>query len=62
MNPQSNTPKIIMGEELKRASEIKYLGVKIDEKLSWVPHISKVKNDIVKFSSIFAKLGYDTPK
>ena len=62
MNPQSNTPKIIMGEELKRASEIKYLGVKIDEKLSWVPHISKVKNDIVKFSSIFAKLRYDIPK
>ena len=42
--------------------DIKYLGVKIDEKLSWGSHINKVKTDIVKFTSIFAKLRYSIPK
>ncbi len=60
----TNVPnaKIVMGDELKRAHEIKYLGVKIDEKLSWESHVNKVKSEIIKYSSIFAKLRYSIPK
>ncbi len=49
---------ILMGEELKQKEEIKYLGIKIDDKLSLEKHVNKIKNEIVKFCSIFAKLRY----
>ena len=51
-----------MGNKLSRAKEIKYLGVQIDEKLSWSSHINKVKSEIIKYSSIFAKLRHFVPK
>ena len=34
------------GKELKKLSEIKFLGVKIDEYLTWVPHIKFVTNKV----------------
>lgn len=39
----TNTQSILMinGVEIERVSEIKFLGVKIDNKLSWKPHQSK---------------------
>ena len=61
-NSQPSTGAISMGDNLSRAKEIKYLGVIIDEKLSWSSHINKVKSEIIKFSSIFAKLRHFVPK
>ena len=61
-NSLTSTGTISMGDELARAEEIKYLGVKIDEKLSWSSHVNKVKSEIIKFSSIFAKLRHSVPK
>ena len=34
------------GKELEKLSEIKFLGVKIDEYLTWVPHIKFVTNKL----------------
>ena len=46
-----------MGEPLKQADDIKYLGINIDTKLLWQKHVDKIKNEIVKYASMFAKLG-----
>ncbi len=54
--------KIEMSVELTRAHDIKYLGRKIDDKLSWDSHVNKVKSEIIKYSAIFAKLRHSIPK
>ena len=61
-NSQPSTGAISMGDKLSRAKEIKYLGVIIDEKLSWSSHINKVKSEIIKFPPILAKLRRFVPK
>ena len=42
-----------MDSNIKEATDIKYLGLKIDSKLTWSKHVEKVKSEIVKFASLF---------
>lgn len=59
LNP--NNTIIINSTEIKRNEEVKYLGVIIDEKLTWKEHIKYVILKITKFCSIFYKLRYLVP-
>ena len=36
------------GSILNVTNEIKYLGVNIDDKITWIPHITYVKNKVSK--------------
>ena len=59
-NRPTNTEKKLMinGIELERVSEIKFLGVLIDNKLSWKPHINYIKAKISKSIAILNKTKY----
>ena len=48
-----NTELKIGTAVLKRVTSCKYLGVIIDDKLSWQEHIDSVYIKIIKFTSIF---------
>ena len=56
------TLTIKMGDTLKQSEEIKYLGIKLDSKLTWKNHVEKIKLETIKFASIFYKLRYIVPK
>ncbi len=60
-NKIHDTTTILMGDGLKQKEEIKYLCIKIDDKLSWEKHVNKIKTENVKFCSILAKLRYSIP-
>ena len=45
---------------LEKCTSYKYLGVLVDEKLSWKPHIDHICNKISKMCGIFSKLRYTT--
>ena len=45
---------------LEKCTSYKYLGVLLDDKLSWKPHIDYICNKISKMCGIFAKLRYST--
>ena len=45
---------------LEKCSNYKYLGVYLDDKLSWKPHIDYISNKISKMCGIFSKLRYST--
>lgn len=51
----TNKKLMINGIELERVSEIKFLGVVIDSKLSWKPHIKYIKTKISKSLAILNK-------
>ena len=53
MNHSSNV--VIGGSILTEIDEIKYLGVIIDKKLTWIPHITYVKNKVSKGIGIMFK-------
>ena len=59
-NRSTNTEKklTINGVQLERVSERKFLGVIIDNKLSWKPHISYIKAKISKSIAILNKAKY----
>ena len=46
----------IENQNLLKSSTCKYLGIIIDENLSWINHIDFVYNKLVKFSCIFYKI------
>ena len=46
---------------LKRVSSCKYLGVIIDDKLKWIPHIETVTLKLKRFVGILWKLRYKLP-
>ena len=48
----------IEGNILERVKEVRYLGVYIDEKLSWKSHINKLKSKLISASYILSKLRY----
>ena len=51
-----------MGDILNYSDDIKYLGVKLGTKLSWVKQINKVKSEIMKYTSMFSKFSHYLPK
>ena len=46
------------GHTLKQVKETKYLGVILNEKLNWEPHISFIRNKLVKASYLLSKLRH----
>jgi len=46
---------------LKQVSCCKYLGIIIDNKLTWLEHINCIYNKILKFTSIFYKIRHILP-
>ena len=47
-----------MGVTLNRVTSAKYLGIIIDDKLSWVHHIQSLKNKLLKLGGMISKLWY----
>ena len=46
---------------IKRVSQVKFLGIIIDEHLTWHPHILLVKNKIAKITGVIKRLKYTLP-
>ena len=46
---------------LKQVQSVKYLGVIIDDNLSWKDHIKSVCNNLIKYIGIFYKIRYKLP-
>ena len=44
--------EITMDSDIKEATDIKNLGLKIDSKLTLSKHVERVKNETVKFASL----------
>ena len=51
----------IDGHKIKPKSTIKYLGLILDEHLSWKPFISKLKKKLTRAIGIISKLRHSTP-
>ena len=57
--PDSKTDDVrltLNGIQIKKVTSCRYLGVIIDNKLSWAEHIKHVYNKLVRYTSIFYKL------
>ena len=52
----------ISNTKIKKVTSCKYLGVIVDEQLSWEDHIEHVFKKLIKFTSIFYKLRSILPK
>ena len=48
--------EIRIGDVVKRSDSVKYLGLLIDEKLTWEKHIDELGSKIVQYASIFRKV------
>lgn len=59
--PQHDINLSINTTEIKRCEHVKYLGVWIDQNLTWKQHIDHIYSKIVKFVGIFYKLAYKLP-
>ena len=61
--PEDNNLNIsINSTPIKRVPQIKFLGIIIDEHLTWQPHINIVKNKIAKTIGIIKRLRSTLPK
>ena len=55
-------PKIcINGIELERVQDFNFLGLTINENLSWKPHVNKIAHKISKYSGILCRLKHFLP-
>ena len=64
-NKSKKKPKLnifINNNLLKQQDKIKYLGILIDQKLNWKPHINKLKSNLSKTCFLLAKLKPYTNK
>ena len=52
---------LLLGTPIVRVKDCKYLGIIIDERLKWDTHIDAIYNNLIKFTSIFAKLRVILP-
>ena len=63
---QKDIPKlipsiIINGIEMERVDHITYLGVILDENMSWKPYMDMLANTISKYTGILNKLKHYQP-
>ena len=65
-SPKKNNPApnigIRIGEDIKRSSYVKYLGLIIDEQLTWEKHLEELGSKIVRYASIFRKVRHLLPR
>ena len=54
--PKSYMPLLIEGKSIPQSDKMRYLGVVVDQKLSWVAHYKKTKQKIYPAISIFTRL------
>jgi ribonucleases P/MRP protein subunit RPP40 len=53
---------ILKGEKVERVSEFKYLGIWIDQKLSWNKHVNEICSKISPFIGLISRIRYFTSK
>src|SRR6218665_419858 len=58
----SNLNLLIDNTQLARVSKVKFLGVIIDEHLTWKPHIEHVKSKVTKIVGVMYRLKGSLPK
>ena len=59
--PQNEEFQIkVVSTKIENCTHYKYLGVLLDEKLSWKPHVEHICNKISKVCGIFSKLRHAT--
>ena len=51
----------INGIEIERVADFNFLGLTINENLSWKPHVNKISNKISKYSGILCRLKHFLP-
>ena len=54
-------PVIVNNYPIQRVSQVKFLGIIIDEHLTWLPHILLVKNKIAKIIGVIKRLKNTLP-
>ena len=55
-------PKIVINHiELERVNNFNFLGLTINENLSWKPHVDKISNKISKYSGVLCRLKHFLP-
>ena len=57
-----NTPEVRIGDVIQKSDSVRYLGLIIDEKLTWEKHIDELGNKINRYASIFRKICDLLPK
>ena len=57
-----NTPEVRIGDVIQKSDSVRYLGLIIDEKLTWEKHIDELGNKINRYASIFRKIRDLLPK
>jgi hypothetical protein len=58
----SSTPITVHNQQLKYAKVVKYLGLYIDESLTWQLHVEQIQKKIVAPIGILKRLSYCIPK
>jgi len=58
---KNSTRLIIDGQEIKKVSNCRYLGVIVDDELKWTDHIQHIYSKLLKYTSIFYKLRAKVP-
>ena len=62
-NENDYIPPVMIGPtELKRVSEIKFLGVVIDEKLSWNAHVKSLTKKLASCTGNINRIAASIPK
>lgn len=62
INRSTQTPLVFKGETIQVVNTFKYLGLLIDERLSWRPHISNLCSKLAALSGVLRKLKHFIPK
>ena len=59
--PDNNYKLILCGKTIKQVKETKFLGIIIDEKLSWVPHVDYLVNKLKSCTGIINRIRDSIP-
>ena len=62
ITPDINPPIMIGSTEIKRVSKIKFLGVLIDEKLSWEAHVKSLTKKLASCTASINQIAASIPK